>query len=101
MIIDYKQFYPGEPLRDGLLTVVEQLPGQVAWSDKTNVLRNQTYWPSYNIPYYPEIYNISGTYDAFVKYGSFFSYDQSPRASIFRRDQSKITDIQSMMKMMR
>ena len=49
MIIDYKLFYPGEPLRKGLLTVLEQIPGQVYWEDKTDTLVTQTYWPSYNI----------------------------------------------------
>ncbi len=101
MIVDYKQFMAGEPLKDGLLTVLEQLPGQTMWTDRTEVLRSQSYWPSYNIAYYPEIYNISGTYDAYVKYGSFFSYEESPRASIFRRDQGNVKDMDSMIRMMR
>lgn len=101
MIVDYKKFVPGEPLIDGLFTVLEQLPGQTVWEDKTDVLRAQSYWPSYNLAYYPYVYNITGTYDAFEKYGSFFSYDESPRASIFRRDQSKVVDLQSMINMMR
>jgi hypothetical protein len=101
MIVDYKKFVPGEELQDGLFTVLDQIPGQIKWEDKTNVLRAQTYWPSYNIASYPDIYNISGTYDAFLKYGDFFSYDESPRASIFRRDHHKVVDIDSMIKMMR
>ena len=101
MIVDYKQFLAGEPLKDGLLTVLEQLPGQTVWTDRTDVLRAQSYWSSYNIPYYPEVYNISGAYDAFIKYGSFFSYEYSPRASIFRRDQNKVVDMDSMIRMMR
>lgn len=101
MVVDYKEFVPGEPLRDGLFTVLEQMPGQTVWSDQTDVLRSQSYWPSYNIAFYPYVYNITGTYDAFVKYGSFFSYEESPRASIFRRDQHNVVDIDSMIKMMR
>lgn len=49
MIVDYNKFYPGEPLKDGLLTVLEQIPGKVTWADKTDILRKRTYWPSYNI----------------------------------------------------
>lgn len=101
MIVDYKRFVPGQPLRDGLLTVLEQMPGQTVWNDKTDVLRAQSYWPSYNIAYYPYVYNTTGTYDDYVKFGDFFSYDNSPRASIFRRDQSNVVDMDSMIRLMR
>lgn len=101
MIVDFNQFTPGEPLRPGLLTVLEQLPGSVVATDRTQVLKTSAYWPSYNLPYYPEVYNLSGTYDAFVKYGSFFSYTDSPRSSIFRRDHVNVHDIPSMINMMR
>jgi hypothetical protein len=50
MIVDMKQFYPSEPLRKGLLTILEQLPGKIVWEDKTDVLERDTYWASYNIP---------------------------------------------------
>ena len=101
MIVDYNQFTPNQPLRDGLLTVLEQIPGYIVWEDKTDVLRTQSHWPSYNLPYYPFIYNISGVYDAYLKYGDFFSYTNSPRANIFRRDHSNVSDVNSMIKMMR
>ena len=101
MVIDYKLFTPGEPLRDGLFTVLEQIPGQIHWEDKTETLRTTSYWSSYNIAYYPDIYNISGTYDSYLKYGDFFSYTMSPRAQIFRRDHVKVHDIDSMITIMR
>lgn len=44
---------------------------------------------------------MSGTYDAFIKYGDFFSYNHSPRSNIFRRDHSKVKDIESMIALMR
>jgi hypothetical protein len=49
MIVDYKLFESGKPLEDGLFTVLEQLPGQTMWMDKTQVLRAQSFWPSYNL----------------------------------------------------
>ena len=49
MIVDMKQFHPGLPLKDGLFTVLEQIPGQTMWKDKTDTLRAQSYWPSYNL----------------------------------------------------
>jgi hypothetical protein len=101
MIVDYNKFSPSQPLRDNLLIVLEQIPGNIIWQDKTDVLRTQSYWSSYNLPYYPFIYNTSGVYDNYLKYGDFFSYSNSSRASIFRRDHSKVTDIDSMIRMMR
>ena len=35
------------------------------------------------------------------KYGSWFDYNLAPRAQIFKRDQSKVVDLASMMKLMR
>ena len=35
------------------------------------------------------------------KYGPWFDYDLHPRAQIFKRDQSKVVDLPSMMKLMR
>ncbi len=51
MIVDTKLFVPNAPtLQNGLLTVLEQTPGNVYWSDQTDVLRKTSYWASYNIP---------------------------------------------------
>ena len=44
---------------------------------------------------------MSGTYDAYIKYGTFFSYTDSPRANIFRRDHLNVHDIPTMIEMMR
>ena len=35
------------------------------------------------------------------KYGSYFDYHKTARAQIFKRDQSKVTDMQSLVKLMR
>ena len=56
------------------------------------------YWPSYNVPFYPVIYNLSGTLDVLNSHSSLralLSYQVSARANIFRRDQSKVVDIKS------
>ena len=49
MVVDYNLFTSGAPLKDGLFTVLEQIPGQTMWMDKTQVLRDQSFWPSYNL----------------------------------------------------
>jgi len=101
MIVDYKRFKPGQPLGDGLLWVLEQLPTLVVSRDVTDTLRQQTYWPSYNSPYFESIYNLSGVPAMVEQYGDWFTYDKTPRALIFRRDQSQVQDLTSMIALMR
>ncbi|XP_061912178.1 phospholipase B-like 1 isoform X2 [Entelurus aequoreus] len=59
MVVDLSKISLGHSIRTGALTVVEQIPGKVMHSDQTQTLRGG-YWPSYNIPFHVEIYNLSG-----------------------------------------
>jgi len=59
------------------------------------------YWPSYNIPFYPIIFNMSGYPQMVDNYGTFLSYELSPRAKIFRRDQGTVVDMKTMKAIMR
>ncbi|KAF3853325.1 hypothetical protein F7725_014013 [Dissostichus mawsoni] len=90
----------GHRIRDGALTVVEQIPGKVMHSDQTQALR-RGYWPSYNIPFHEEIYNLSGYSAMWKRYGEDFSYDLCPRAKILRRDQAKVFHLSSLKHIMR
>lgn len=99
MIVDYKLFKPGQPLRDGLFWVLEQLPTLIEARDMTEVLRSQAFWPSYNSPYFESIFNLSGVPSLVDQYGDWFTYDKTPRALIFKRDQSKVVDMDSMIKL--
>jgi len=102
MVVDYKRFAPGSALlNDGLLYIVEQIPGIIKAADVTNILQSQTYWPSYNIPYNKDIFNANGSPELVAKFGDWFTYDKNPRALIFRRDHSKVIDAESLMKLMR
>ncbi|WAR23064.1 PLBL2-like protein [Mya arenaria] len=101
MVVDYRHFLPGFTPTKGLLTVLEQIPGSVVFDDQTDLLTKQTYWPSYNIAFYPEIFNKSGCWDNVQKYGDWFTYDKAPRAQIFKRDHGKVTDLKSMQALMR
>jgi hypothetical protein len=61
VVLDYKRFKPHQPLPDhGLLYVLEQLPGKIVFGDETQYLKNNTYYASYNLPFYPEISKLSG-----------------------------------------
>lgn len=100
MVLDMKKVKLQYSLDDGALYIIEQIPMLVEYSDQTNVLR-KGYWPSYNIPFHETIYNLSGYAEYVEKYGLDFSYELAPRAKIFRRDQGKVTDLETMKYIMR
>lgn len=100
MVIDLNKIKLNKEVQDGALWVCEQIPGLVASGDQTNILRTG-YWPSYNVPFYEQIYDLSGYPDVVIKFGPEYSYQLAPRAKIFRRDQSNVSDIESMKKIMR
>ncbi|XP_041348219.1 putative phospholipase B-like 2 [Gigantopelta aegis] len=102
LIVDYKLFERGmNSLKPGTLTVLEQIPGMIVFNDSTSVLVQQGYFPSYNVAYFPEVFNASGGPESVKKYGDWFSYDGTPRAKIFKRDHVKVGDLKSMQKLMR
>ncbi|XP_020012515.1 putative phospholipase B-like 2 [Castor canadensis] len=102
MVVDYKAFVPGGPSPGSrVLTILEQIPGMVVVADKTSELYETTYWASYNIPSFETVFNASGMQDLVAEYGDWFSYDKSPRALIFLRNQSLVRDMDSMVRLMR
>ena len=51
--------------------------------------------------FFEAISNVSDQKAMIKKYGEFFDYNLCPRAQIFKRDQGKVVDLPSMMKLMR
>uniref|UniRef100_A0A4X2KFB4 Phospholipase B-like n=2 Tax=Vombatus ursinus TaxID=29139 RepID=A0A4X2KFB4_VOMUR len=100
MILDLKKVKLNDSLANETLFIVEQIPTLVEFTDQTDVLR-KGYWPSYNIPFHKRTYDLSGYPMMVQKFGLVYSYDLAPRAKIFRRDQGKVTNIESMKKIMR
>ncbi|XP_019726491.1 phospholipase B-like 1 [Hippocampus comes] len=100
MVLDRSKVKLGYGISDGALTVVEQIPGLVEYSDQTQALR-QGYWPSYNVPFHRNIYKLSGYDVMWQQYGEDFSYDLCARAKIFRRDQADVKDLDSLKHIMR
>ena len=84
MTLDYKLFTPTQPLQTGLFWVSEQLPGYHHSADQTMVLQ-RGYWPSYNAPFYEDIYRLSGYPEQVKRHGPVASYQLAPRASLFRK----------------
>jgi hypothetical protein len=100
MVLDLKKFEPGQPLKQDTLWVGEQIPGHYVAKDMTDQLE-RGYWPSYNVPYHKQIYDLSGYPEMVAKFGSDLSYDLAPRAKIFRRDQGSVVDMDTFKKIMR
>ena len=80
--------------------VSEQLPGTFEVADQTERLQFG-YWPSYNVPFYERIYNLSG-YPAMVQQvGLDMTYQLAPRAMIFRRDGGSLETLADVQRFMR
>eukprot|EP01091_Cochliopodium_minus_P014611 TRINITY_DN4993_c0_g1_i2.p1 TRINITY_DN4993_c0_g1~~TRINITY_DN4993_c0_g1_i2.p1 ORF type:complete len:529 (+),score=128.13 TRINITY_DN4993_c0_g1_i2:1-1587(+) len=102
IITDLKLFEPkNRQLKAGTLYIAEQIPGYIESADMTNFLQENQHWPSYNIPYFPYIYNTSGFLQYYEKYGDSYSYSKCPRARIFARDQSKVNSLDAFKFIMR
>ncbi|CAJ0580594.1 unnamed protein product, partial [Mesorhabditis spiculigera] len=103
VIVDYKKFKPDSPRqpRQGLIHILEQLPGYIQHKDLSEFLLQQYYWPSYNMPFFPDVYNDSMTASFAEQYGEWFTYDRTPRALIFKRDYHKVKNMESMRRLMR
>ena len=53
-------FHQGHAPTEGVAFLLDQLPGLVEWADVTPLLVSQGYVPSYNIPYFPHAFVVSG-----------------------------------------
>eukprot|EP00754_Rhynchopus_humris_P047679 Rhum_TRINITY_DN7256_c0_g1::Rhum_TRINITY_DN7256_c0_g1_i1::g.22097::m.22097 len=94
MIVDFNKFTPGKALVDDTLWIVEEIPGQIPGGDVTEIL-TYGYWPSYNVPYFPEVYAASGMQALADRGVPSASYQYAPRALLFRRDSTTVTDLAS------
>ncbi len=62
-------------------------------ADVTDVMVQQGYWPSYNTPYFPDIFILTGFQEQVNLYGPDYSYAGAPRAKIFKRDHVNVNDL--------
>jgi len=109
-VINVGAFQPGKALPPDLLWVVEQIPGLVVSGDATELLA-LGHFPSYNVPFWREIYDKSGYKEQIQKRTagrngtlgelSGLDWQLAPRAKIFRRDAGKVTDMPSFLDLMR
>lgn len=92
MVLDLAKFTPGVEPKPDFFTVFEEVPGYYMIADQTSALVKDTYWASYNVPFYPEITKESG-YGVACKTDITRCHDTCPRANIFRANQASIHDV--------
>ncbi|XP_052756530.1 putative phospholipase B-like 2 [Galleria mellonella] len=105
-IVDYNKFKASTAntkgsVQPGLLWIIEQLPGYTEAADLTEQLVSTTYFPSYNIPYFPAVFNMSGGNERVRTHGDWFGYHTNPRAKIIKQKQASIRDLRGMYATMR
>ena len=101
MVLDMNVVSPGTPFPKDALWIVETLPILYESADVSEVVNTQGYWGSYNIPYFPYIYNISGNLQMYEADGNFYSYSKYARAEIFARNHSLVKNLDDFKAMMR
>lgn len=100
LVVDLKRFFPGDDLHSGLLTIVEQLPGIIRSGDMTQILAFG-YYPSYNIPYFKEIFDLAGYPQAIQTQGpQMLDYETCVRARLFAAYQNTVVDAPTMQHML-
>jgi hypothetical protein len=115
MIVDANKFVPGTPPPDGTLTVVEEMPGNIAVHDGTPSLRGDagsqywdaSAWASYNVVFDRRLFVLSGAQELVDKFGgvsgpgAYFSLLNTSRANIFRRGAAAVDGLASMQRLIR
>ncbi len=101
MVFDSKLFTPGQPLPANAFLVADQMPKYIGVDDRSSYINDNGFWPSFNVPSNELIYNVSDQWALVDKYGPFFSWTNTSRHNIFRREAPKVVDIPSMQRTMR
>ncbi|KAJ5072991.1 phospholipase b-like 1 [Anaeramoeba ignava] len=101
VILDLNVYRQNEaPDYKDLVWIVEAVPGITLSKDVTSFVRDNLWFASYNIPYFPEIFEMTGYIQMVEKFGDWFSWEDCPRARILHRDHSEVVDFSTMKDLM-
>lgn len=104
VIVDSKKLVPGQKPKSDLIWVTETMPGIAMKRDMTSLFVEQGFWPSFNTPYFPEIFEIAGYNAQMAKndtLSDYYSYYNTSRYLIFRREAAKIQNFDDFKKVLR
>lgn len=87
MITDYNNFVPGQQVSDNVFWVLEVVPGIMHSEDMSHRLRSHGYWPAMNRPFFADIRKPTGFKRAQGLKGNLYSWQDNPRALIFKAAQ--------------
>lgn len=104
MVVDSNLFTPGTPPPPHTLTVLEEMPGNIVVTDRTPELTGASpwgggSWASYNVVADPRLFELSGQQALVDEYGgaggagAYFTYLNTSRANIFRREAPRVVDL--------
>jgi hypothetical protein len=96
MIVDYNSFKTGRPVPDGTFWLLEAVPGLVQSADMSHHLRETSYWPSFNRPFFDDVRDVTGHASAEKSHGAMYSWKNNPRATIFDSMQGGIRSLAAM-----
>eukprot|EP00658_Telonema_sp_P-2_P025232 TRINITY_DN20161_c0_g1_i2.p1 TRINITY_DN20161_c0_g1~~TRINITY_DN20161_c0_g1_i2.p1 ORF type:complete len:367 (+),score=67.34 TRINITY_DN20161_c0_g1_i2:243-1343(+) len=99
MVFDMKKFAPGRALLPGSFLVLEQLPGHIHSQDMSAKLQRDSFWSSYNIPYFSDIYHLSGFQHQLPREA--YSHSECPRARIFAEQQASVRSVDGLRRVIR
>ncbi|KAL0217762.1 hypothetical protein RCL1_008611 [Eukaryota sp. TZLM3-RCL] len=97
VVVDYNKFVPGYPPQQGIVTILEQLPGYTFTNDNTTTLTSQLYIPSYNTPSLLEARRMAMTKSD----GLWEDFDHAGRGKTFRKKAPNVFDLEEMKQLMR
>lgn len=102
MVLDTKKVHTSTgKLSKGAVWMIEAVPGLVRSKDITGIIRKESYFASYNVPFLPDIRKRTKYDQALEVHGERFDYKKSNRAQIFHREQATIHSLQDMRRVMR
>jgi hypothetical protein len=95
MVLDVNRFSKGQKPEKEFFMMVEELPEYYHAEDMTQILIDNSYWSSFNIPYFSDITELSGN-NVMCKLDHNYCFATSPRFILFEQLQNNVTTIADM-----
>lgn len=104
LVVDSKKFVEKQKPEADLLWIIEQYPGTYRSQDITDVLVKQGFFPSFNTPWFEDLYELAGfpeIVDSWGEDGNYWTYNTSARYYLFFREVPRIKTFEQFQDFMR